>query len=204
MRPQIIYKPIAEWPGELRMFRKHDQFSVSWPTTENDLIDEVFALQPSGTSRRDLLVTIQVATDDIIRDASRLHAKANLRHPGVIVNFGSRLGEVQLWADAFYDWRANVRGVALALEAMRKIDRYGVGRGDEQYQGWLALDAGTGSGGSETDEQFIATLINWPLSKVQENRDAAGRTALLCAHPDRGGTHEAIVRVNAIRERWAS
>jgi hypothetical protein len=38
-------------------------------------------------------------------------------------------------------WQANVRAIALALEALRAVDRYGVTKRGEQYQGWTALPA---------------------------------------------------------------
>lgn len=45
--------------------------------------------------------------------------------------------------DACQDWRHNVRSIALGLEALRAVDRYGISRRGEQYAGFRgALPAG--------------------------------------------------------------
>jgi len=36
------------------------------------------------------------------------------------------------------DWRHNVRSIALGLEALRAVDRYGISRRGEQYAGFRA------------------------------------------------------------------
>lgn len=47
--------------------------------------------------------------------------------------------------DACEDWRHNVRSIALGLEALRAVDRFGISRRGEQYAGFrAALPAGTG------------------------------------------------------------
>lgn len=46
--------------------------------------------------------------------------------------------------DACEDWRHNVRSIALGLEALRAVDRYGITRKGEQYAGFrAALTAGS-------------------------------------------------------------
>ena len=40
--------------------------------------------------------------------------------------------------DACEDWRHNVRSIALGLEALRAVDRYGISRRGEQYAGFRA------------------------------------------------------------------
>ncbi len=41
-------------------------------------------------------------------------------------------------------WQADVGAIALALTALRAVDRYGVSRRGEQYTGWRALPATSG------------------------------------------------------------
>jgi len=44
--------------------------------------------------------------------------------------------------DSFRDWEANLRAIALSLEHLRAVDRYGVTtEEEEQYTGWLRLPA---------------------------------------------------------------
>ena len=69
---------------------------------------------------------------------------ANARYgtnPGVIVSFDSRHGPLRYATDAFTEWQDNLRAIALSLEALRAVDRYGVTRRGEQYTGWRAIAA---------------------------------------------------------------
>ena len=62
-----------------------------------------------------------------------------LSHPGVILTFNKGSQPLNFPCDAFTDWQSNLRGIALALESLQKIDRYGVTSNAEQYRGWAQL-----------------------------------------------------------------
>lgn len=73
-----------------------------------------------------------------------------------------------------WSWEDNLRAIALALEALRKVDRYGVTRRGEQYTGWKQLTAGDSGPSAERGRRLIA--------------DAGGvAEALKATHPDLGG-----------------
>lgn len=95
---------------------------------------------------------IQVDADEgQIRRDGMLYARARVDHPGIAISFTSRFGPLRYATDAYEDswysskglagWQANVRAVALALEALRAVDRYGVSKRGEQYTGWRAIEA---------------------------------------------------------------
>lgn len=94
-------------------------------------------------------ITVLVVTNAVdVRQDGMLRAKATVFHPGVAVQFMSRFGPLTYPCDTFYakyygevDWQINLRAIALGLEALRRLDRYGVGSRGEQYQGWLAIEA---------------------------------------------------------------
>lgn len=67
----------------------------------------------------------------------------------------SQYTELRLPCDTFSYWKDNVRAVALALEALRKIDRYGVRTGS-QYAGFKALPADDVEMTPELAADFIA------------------------------------------------
>lgn len=48
----------------------------------------------------------------------------------------------QFAVDKFPSWQDNLRAIALGLEALRKVERYGFVKDDEQYTGFKALTAG--------------------------------------------------------------
>ncbi len=84
---------------------------------------------------------------DIREQALRLDGglRANARpvdFPGVRISFESKHGPLTYATDTHEFWQHNVRGIALGLQALRAVDRYGVTKRGEQYTGWKALPAG--------------------------------------------------------------
>ncbi|WP_234797266.1 molecular chaperone DnaJ [Mycobacteroides chelonae] len=113
-------------------------------------------------------------------------ANARPEHPGVILNITTaHKGHLRFPCDRFKDWHDNLRAIALALEALRKVDRYGVTQHGEQYAGWRAIEsAGSGSSMSaEAAERIVRRVAGdsgGDLVKVV-------RLARARAHPDRHG-----------------
>ncbi|HSC21004.1 MAG TPA: hypothetical protein VLC07_04685, partial [Solirubrobacterales bacterium] len=132
-------------------------------------------------------VVIEVAlTESEIRLDGWPRAGARPSHPGVVVSFNSRHGPLRYGTDAFPHWQANVRAIALGLEALRKVERYGIGRRGEQYAGWRQLSAGD------------SDLVRRGNELIAEH---AGATAALKAtHPDHGGDADDFRAVQAARE----
>ena len=108
-------------------------------------------------------------------------------HPGIEVSFESRHGRLVYATDVCVFWEHNVRSIALGLEALRAVDRYGITRRGEQYAGWKQL--GQGSNGSSA--QLGADLVA---------HHGGVREALLATHPDHGGDPEDFAAVQAYRE----
>jgi hypothetical protein len=48
----------------------------------------------------------------------------------------------QFAVDVFPTWQANLRAITLGLEALRRVQRYGIVKEDEQYTGFKALTSG--------------------------------------------------------------
>lgn len=118
------------------------------------------------------------------------------RSPGIIVSFRvtgfALVSALRYEIDAFDHWADNLRGLALGLEALRAVDRYGVTKRGEQYVGFKALTAGTSGDG---DPARGRGLIN-----------AAGgswRKAAALAHPDTGGNPDDFRDVIAARDAGA-
>ena len=174
----IRCRPITLWPPEFSRTRTSDQFSAGWLDTLDLLQRELGKLDAAN-------VVIELALDESeIRLDGWPRANARPTHPGVIVSFDSRHGPLRYGTDAFPRWQSNVRAIALGLEALRKVDRYGIGRRGEQYVGWKAL--GTGGGQVERGRQLIG--------------EHGGVTAALKAtHPDHGGDREDFEAVQAAR-----
>src|ERR1700683_1011787 len=150
-------KPIRDWPGKITKVRQRDKFGTSYAKTLDMLDREIRKL--AGRQ-----VVIQLALEfGQIRNDGRPYADAKPTHPGVIVCFNSKYGPLSYSTDRYLDWHANVRAIALALEALRTVDRYGVSREGSQYTGYKQLAAaavttgnGTGILAEEDAAKFIA------------------------------------------------
>jgi hypothetical protein len=193
MRWQI--EPMDRWPYPETKPRKSSPFSASWQDTLDLLERELDALRVTSV----VAVRVVGSASDVRRDGM-LRANVRLAHPGVAVSFQSKYGPLSYPCDTFEtgpswtrrgqtsDWQVNVRAVALALEALRKVDRYGVTRRGEQYTGWRAIEAPGSPGFGSADEalRWLRQLVDVPGA---EGLSAALllRTARSQAHPDRNG-----------------
>ncbi len=116
-----------------------------------------------------------------IRADGWIRQDATVRDAGVILGFKSELGPMRYAVDRFTEWQANVRAIALALEALRKVNRYGVAGRAEQYRGWLAIPAETGG---VDPYQLIAKWCKWTEEAVRMEPLRALKLAKRAAHPD--------------------
>jgi hypothetical protein len=74
-------------------------------------------------------------------------ANATLIHDAVALSFESKWGPLRYQTNEFVPryygkgpgWQQNLRAIALGMEALRKVDRYGVSKRGEQYTGWRAI-----------------------------------------------------------------
>lgn len=134
-RMGVVFRPIDAWPGEQTRSRRSAQFSASLGSTTELLARELAALNGR-------LVVLQVAmTEDDFRIDGIPYANAQASHPGVVIAFESKHGPLKFAVDTFSFWEDNLRAIALGMEALRKVDRYGVTKLGEQYTGWKALPA---------------------------------------------------------------
>ena len=172
--------PIVRWPSESTRNRKRSPFRGGWTSTSQLMEKELRQLRAKN-------VVLQMAvTHDDIRIDGWIRASASPSHPGVIVTFDSIHGPLSYPCDMFTDWQANVRAIGLALEALRKVDRYGVTKRGEQYTGWKRLASGE-NGLADRGREII--------------REHGGvREALKATHPDLGGDVEAFRAVMAAKE----
>lgn len=152
---------------------------IDWSGTCDLLAAELYHL---GAIPGTVLLQLDVE-DRHIRKDGWIRADASPASPGVVLSFESEVhGHLSYPADTFTDWRANVRAIAVALENLRRVARYGVGRHGEQYRGWKALPAEI-SGGPHA---VIARHAGCTEEDVRRNPAKRIRAARLATHPDRG------------------
>lgn len=183
-------EPIGAWPGEMTRSRERSRFDSTMTSTMATLRRELEAL-----GARDVALQVAIPASAFRLDGyPRSTAKAE--HPGIILTLESKHGALSYPCDTFDRWEDNLRAIALALEALRKVDRYGVTRRGEQYRGFLALDATAAPAGFATAddaEDFIAKVAGTPTSGRLIS--AVVRQAKRAAHPDLGGDAATFQRV---------
>lgn len=143
MRYEI--RPLVAWTDpETAERRSSTRFRATW----KDTLDFLSAEIEKVGGRDPVVIQVDVEEGDIRLDGM-LRAGAKVGHPGVIVSFDSDYGPLRYATDAYEkdwshgmpSWQANLRAVALTLEALRAIDRWGVSKRGEQYTGWRAIAA---------------------------------------------------------------
>ena len=136
------FRPLDAWAGPQTpaSARRRSQFKAHYDDTVYLLLRETEML---GADH--LVLQVDLSERDVRTDGM---PRANARYgtnPGVVVSFDSKHGPLRYATDVFDRWRDNLRAIALALEALRAVDRYGVSKRGEQYRGWSALTAGQGA-----------------------------------------------------------
>lgn len=186
--PRFEIRPLGLWgraatPADQRQSSR--LFRAPWTDTVKLLIREVDKLDGQI-----IVVQIDVTASQIRRDGM-LYAAARANTPAVKVSFDSRHGPLTYATDQFDHWQANVRAIALSLEALRAVDRYGVSHSGEQYRGWSQISAAPAE--TELTVQEAARILGDaagvdPATLVSKATvRTAFREAVQRAHPDRGG-----------------
>jgi hypothetical protein len=120
-------------------------------------------------------------------------ANAKPHDPAVILSFEGSAGPMQFACDTYDTYDANLRAVALTLEALRAVERYGATQRHQQYTGWLALPPG---GMSRQQAEAEVRKYAEPGATLEE----AFRRGAKAVHPGRpGGDSEAWARLDAAR-----
>jgi hypothetical protein len=202
---RYIVRPISDptWLGS--MGKEPTRFQASWSSTLELLGREIDYLKG-----RDVVIEVDVTEGDLKLN-SELRANARPSSSAVVVAFESRHGPLLYRCDRFYtnwhhqgpEWQHNVRAIALTLEALRAVDRYGATETGQQYTGFKALPAGRAMPASHMTSNDAYALLEQiaigddderRVRTIQRMRDSADllrdvfREARKVTHPDRRGS----------------
>lgn len=205
---RVIFRPLTVWPEATTRQRQRARFDTGYEATKELLERECRQL-----GAREVIIQVDIPEADIRLDGSCPKASARAGHPGVVVSFDSKHGPLRYSTDAFTSWQDNLRAIALGLDSLRRVDRYGISKGGEQYTGWRAIGSGspTALGGAMTVEE--AARLLWDAADLGEAPDVAHidtealtgayRRAAKRHHPDAGGDEAAFVRLGEARDLLA-
>lgn len=217
-------RPLVGWTGKTtRERRPASTFRAAWSDTLDLLGRETLLLGAR-------LVVIQVdVTAGEIRLDGMLRANARVGSPAVKVAFESKHGPLTYATDEYGHWQANVRAIALSLQALRAVDRYGVSKSGEQYRGWTAIGAKAAEDEMTPDEaaRVLADAAGVSPEPLRGHHDvildgarrdgrrivddstvatskrfiiAAYREAAKTAHPDAGGNGDIFRLISNARD----
>ncbi len=177
----VTFRPLERAvPGARRL----SPFRASWSSTVDLLVKE---LRAHGAQTA--VLEVDMREQDLRLDGMP-RADRRARTPGIVLSFEAATvpGRPKLRYEVgeFSDWQDNLRAVALGLQALRAVDRYGVTKRGQQYAGWRALPMGSGDPSPERGRVLI-----------REHGSVAG--ALKATHPDHGGDPAAFADVQAAR-----
>lgn len=208
MTLEARFVPLTDWPGDREKSRQRARFDPSYQKTLELLADELRRLQA-----RQVVIQAGFAAHDIRNDGwPRSNAKKPV-DPGVILSFQSKHGPLSYPCDRFTDWQDNLRAIALSLQALRAVDRYGVTRRAEQYRGWTQLPPPppqpppfSGFATKRAAAEWLAQAAGYSFAvgnvlSDQCSRESAIRSARRRLHPDAGGSHEEFIRIEQARQK---
>jgi hypothetical protein len=178
---RATWNPLPAWPYPPRP-RRSDRFNSSWEATLRKLEDEIAAVKGSDVVIGLVCDPSQISISGVPKGGGRIA----VRHAGAEVSFdvpGDR--RLVFHTDAYPSLASNLRAIALGLEALRAVDRYGITSTAEQYAGFAQLTAGG------PDPIRGQVLVEQAGSVVE---------ALRKHHPDHGGREADFVDVQAYRE----
>lgn len=181
----VVFRALPAWPYPPSR-KRPDTFRTPWGASLDRLAEEVAAIKG-----RDAAIGVVCDPSAITwSGALRAGGRTQMRHAGVEVSFevpaGSGWRRLTFHTDAYPTVHANLHAIALGMEALRAVDRYGITTGTEQYAGFAALPAG------DTPEELGRRLVE---------KHGGIAAALKASHPDHGGTVAEFAAVQAHRER---
>ena len=207
----LRFVPITQWPGEATKVRKNAAFRSSYIKTLDLLESELQKIQARA------IVIEAFYTLDQIRNDGWPRANQNPSHPGVILSFKKPEGPtfyrdgkpmvhivpLSFPCDTYHRIEHNIHAIALSLQALRAVDRYGVTKRSEQYAGWKRIEAPKANGfdSKEAAAAFIIVEANRSIPAASVIQDAALRSeiyrqAARRLHPDSPtGNHDLFIKL---------
>lgn len=201
-RINMVCRPIVTWPGTMTRNRGRAPFRARWETTLSDLGAELRMIEATSAA-----LEVACREDDILADGSRPKHNASISHPGVILSVTTKkLGPIRFVCDHFTDWRDNVRAITLGMSDLRRLDRYGITKRGEQYQGWKQLPPPTmGQVEVTNPKQAIVLLFQMAGEKMtseikKDQLRSLYKRAAMKHHPDQGGDEATFTQLGKV---WA-
>lgn len=182
------FKALPKWNREPGLQHLNSQFKTAYNKTLDKLEHELRKLDA-----HDVVIEAGYRLDQIRNDGWP-RGGMSPSHPGAVLYFRSKEGPLCFPCGTYRSLEDNMHAIALTLENLRAIDRYGVTLAHQQYLGFAALPAPATTGTVEQAALLFATLAAVPKDYILESAEAfrsAYRKACAQLHPDAGGDRNA-------------
>lgn len=187
----------ARTPRTARRWSQFGNASYDRPSLSaalNRLEKQLSAFTKMGKTYRtkDQMITANVPTGAYGR------FKSGMTEPddtGVAVYFELDGKPIVLCCDAWTRVACNVVAIAKTLEAMRGLERWQVTETGRAFDGFAALPEKSASG------QTCWDVLGIPQTKDVNAINAAWKEKAKTAHPDKGGSDDAMAAVNEARDQ---
>lgn len=217
---RLVFRPLGEWPRPKTAHPDRSPFTNGWSDTVTLLEREIGYLILK--SKPEVLIQVD-APEGAMTLAGGIRADARVGFHGVMISFESKYGPQTYLCDKYSTashknsgdspWKDNARAIALGLEALRRIDRYGISTSGQQYTGWKALGAGIPMPAAQMTVEDAARLLfnaatpeayeigSWKALLNNPNiTNLAFKTAAKKIHPDAGGDHALFAKLSEARD----
>lgn len=180
------------WPEGWKRERnpRHSAFKTGFGAARNFLNDE---LKRMGARAVILSTNIPLRNDG--------QPRANMPEPkdrGVAVYFARKEKELVFACDKFDRTQDNIYAIGKTIEALRGIERWGASDMMERaFSGFKALP-------SQTNGESWWSILGVDASATIEEVEAAFKAKAKVAHPDLGGSNDAIRKLNIARDQARS
>lgn len=215
MAIEIKIKPIRSWIGKENKYPDRSRFQQTYSDTKRILLFELEKLNAVSSS---VQIEMFINREDLRLDGA-LRASAKPYKHGVVLSFsiitgriknatGEFINQVKTLSypcDQFDDWQDNLRAIALSLEALRKVARYGVFKYEDMVSR-LALPSGDGRVSTrENAADFLSRYSDFTIEEISFDLSVAKKAYLQAAkvlHPDSAdfnGNHENFIQLQKIK-----
>jgi hypothetical protein len=191
------------------------EWPLGWKRTKHRRSANFSMTRGEGEARRATQVNMATATERLETQLEKLGAKnptlstnvsLNLRglprgdenpsDPGAAVYFSFKGKATVLACDTFFRVADNIAALASHIDALRRIDRYGVGTIEQALAGYKALPADTAA-----DWRSVFGIVGGTENMQRQQVDATYKRLARELHPDR--THDdgaAMAHLNRARD----
>lgn len=175
------------WPTEWKRTgtRKRSQFKTSFERARKQLFNELKLL---GIGDWNVILSTNIP---LRRDGMPYAGQANPKDPGVAVYFKHKNRPMVFACDNYIDVTDNLYAITKTIEALRGIQRWGASDMLERsFTGFTALPP------AQSQAKQWWEILGVSQKATADEIGKAWRTLAQYHHPDKGGTHEMMAKIN--------